>query len=203
MNSVNRIIRMKDYSLRYGGDGSVRGFIRAWRERVKNGSGVAVQVKGLEDEARGSVVLARIWQGQWVAECDVCGGNEFVDPQEPVFFCFGCGNRENGHYLRPVTFPENWEEIEALVLERPVRDRRGVTDMERAGLALPAVVVRVDGVDLPLTRSWMPGETADELRKQNSVLAGLTLNERDVVVVDLSPDPSPEWAGGSEVKNGI
>lgn len=209
MNNVNRIIRMRDYSLRYGGDGTVRGFVRVWRERMRNSSGVTVQVKGLEEAGRGKAVLARIWQGQWVAECDVCGGNEFVDPEEPVFFCFGCGNRENNSYLRPVTFPENWQEVEALVLERPVRDRRGVTDLERAGLALPAVVVKTDDGQFPLVRSWMPGETVEELRRQNSVLQGLVLDERDVVVVTPSgsnappPPIAPQLGEEKKVKNGI
>lgn len=209
MNNVDRIIRMRDYSLRYGGGGTVRGFVRVWRERMRNGSGVVINVRGLDEDARGKAVLARIWQGQWVAECDACGGNEFVDPGEPVFFCFGCGNRENNSYLRPVEFPENWAEIEAVILERPVRDRRGVTDLERAGLAQPAVIVKVDGVPFPLVRSWMPGESVDELRKQNNVLVGLTLDERDAVIVEVTPPPAPPQTnntfgdGISEVNDGI
>lgn len=186
MKNVDRIITMKDYSQRYGADGSVRGFILKWRARVQKERGVALQVNGIDGNGRGAAVKARIWQGQWIAECDVCGGNEFVDPEEPVFYCFGCGNREVGSYLRPVEFPAEWREIEGLILERPVFDKRGLSDMERAGLAKPAVVVVSGGLEYPLTRSWMPGESLDELREQNKILKDLTLNEREVVVVEVS-----------------
>jgi len=186
MKNVDRIITMRDYSQRYGADGSVRGFILKWRARVQKERGVALQVNGIDGNGSGAAVKARIWQGQWIAECEVCGGNEFVDPEEPVFYCFGCGNREVGSYLRPVEFPAEWREIERLILERPVFDKRGLSDMERAGLAKPAVVVVSGGLEYPLTRSWMPGESLDELREQNKVLKDLTLNEREVVVVEVS-----------------
>lgn len=183
MKNVDRIITAKDYSLRYGADGTVRGFILKWRAKLQKERGVTLQVNGLEGDGQGEPVQARIWQGQWIAECDVCNGHEFVAPDEPVFFCFGCGNRENRSYVRPVEFPANWQEIEQVILERPVYDKKGLTDLERAGLAKPAVIVVVDGVEFPITRSWMPGESVEELRQQNLVLVGVELNDKDVVVI--------------------
>jgi hypothetical protein len=98
-----------------------------------------------------------------------------VDPDEPVFFCFGCGNRENAGYLRPVIFPPARLEIEKLVLERPVDDIRGLDDLDRAPQARPLVFAQVDRGDgnivtLPLSRSWTPNETVEELMRQNQAV---------------------------------
>jgi hypothetical protein len=187
MSSVNRIITAKDYSLRYGGDGTARGFILRWREKLKNERGAVLQINGLDDP-QGEPVLAYIHQGQWIAECDLCGGHEFIDPQEPIFFCFGCANRSTGGYVRPVTVPENWQAIEQAILARPVHDWKGLTDLERAGLARAAVVVEKNGVEYPLVRSWKPDETLEELLAQNAVLDGLTVDDREVTKVILNDE---------------
>ena len=182
MQNVDRIIRMRDYSLRYGADGSVRGFIRKWADRLL-AQGVRVDMK-LDSEPQGEAVLAYIHQGQWIAACE-CGGHEFVDPEDQVFFCWGCVNRANNGYLRPVSFPENWDEVEALILERPVDDVRGASDLERAVQARPRVVVVTDAGEYPLVRSWQPGESAEEIRAQNSVLVEAKIPERDTLIVDM------------------
>lgn len=174
---------MRDYSLRVGGDGSARGFILKWGEKLR-AKGVRVDVK-LNEKPRGGAVLAYIHQGQWIAACE-CEGHEFVDPADPVFFCWGCVNRANDGYLRPVQFPENWEEIEALILERPVDDLRGASDLERAAQARAKVVVVTDEGEYPLVRSWKPGESAEEIRAQNSVLVdNKKIKEREVLHVDM------------------
>lgn len=49
-------------------------------------------------------VTARIDHGRWIADCE-CNGAEYVDPEEPIFFCLSCLNREHGGKLRPVKFP--------------------------------------------------------------------------------------------------
>lgn len=194
MQNVNRIITAKDYSLRWGADGTVRGFIRRWQEKLHKEKNVAVTVRGLDAEPQGEPVQAFIHQGQWLAACE-CGGHEFVNPQEPVFFCWGCTNRRHNNTLRPVEFPVRWAEIEQAVLARPVNDVRGATDLERAGLAQPLVVVVTDAGEFPLVRSWKPEESLQELLDQNAVLNGL--------------EPSQTEAGGvifvnqREVKDGV
>lgn len=164
--SVNRIITAKDYG------GSARGYIRAQQIKIHRDRGVAITIRDLEKEPLGVPVYARIWQGQWIADCE-CRGASFIDPEEPLFFCFGCGNRSNNGQPRPVIFPPTDErlEIERLVLQRPVNDLSGLTDMERAGLAQPILYKQVAQPDggvaaLPLTRSWEPGETIEELHAQ-------------------------------------
>lgn len=187
IKSVDYIITAKHY-----GNGSVRGYIRKMQERIHKERGIAVTVRELDvpagQEPTGTPVQARIWQGQWIADCE-CNSASFVDPEEPIFFCFGCGNRSNGSKPRPVIFPAKRQEIERLILERPVDDLAGLTDMERAGMARPVLFVEVNeeivepnlaaghGASAPLTkrkvvrtlplvRSWEPGETVEDLRRQ-------------------------------------
>lgn len=177
--SVDRIISAKDYG------GSARAYIRKQQQALHRGRGIAVTIKELDAEPTGLPVYARIWQGQWIADCE-CNGACFVDPDEPVFFCFSCGNRANDHKPRPVIFPATLErlEIERLLLERPVDDLAGLTDMERAGMAKPMVYVELEidtvspdpggemfpaaprTITVPLTRSWEPRQTIEDLHKE-------------------------------------
>jgi len=64
-------------------------------------------------------VYARVDSGRWLADCPICSRSNYVDPDEPVFYCFGCGNQGSGKFV-PVIFPEEREEIETLLLARPV-----------------------------------------------------------------------------------
>jgi hypothetical protein len=113
-------------------------------------------------------VYGFIENSQWIARCE-CGGCEFVDPDDGVFYCFSCCNRAYNSMLRHVVFPDadTRKEIEQLLLLRPVDDLRGQTDLERAGLARALILVQVsEDVALPLTRSWNVGETLDDLHAQ-------------------------------------
>lgn len=203
MQNVDRIIRARDYSLRHGGDGSVRSFIRKWRDTLYAQKGIPVDIKNLEGEPRGEPVRAFIHQGQWLAACEACGGHEFADPDEPVFFCWGCTNRLNSGYLRPVLFPENWQAIEQAVLARPVNDLKGASDLERAGLAQAQVYIKNGGDVYPLVRSWKPEESLEELLEQNKALAQIeadALKPGETVVVDITPASNGEAV---EVSDGI
>ncbi len=119
----------------------------------------------------GQAVLARINFGRWSAFCLDCGGSEYVDPEERIFYCFSCGNRTNGGDARPVAFPSAAmrEEIERLVMARPVDDRRGVNAMDRALKARCLVP--------GFSRSWEPPETPDELARQNELAVKMLAKE--------------------------
>jgi len=170
---INMAIKSVDYivTAKHYGNGSARGYIRKTQQKIHRERGVAVTIKNLDQAPAGAPVTARIWQGQWIADCE-CNSASFVDPDEPIFMCFGCGNRANGSRPRPVSFPPENErqEIERLLLERPVDDLAGLTDLERAGMAKPVLYVQVQGgadpLSLPLVRSWQPGETVEDLHKQ-------------------------------------
>lgn len=162
IKSLDYIITAKHY-----GNGSARQYVKNQQIKIKRDRGIAVTVNDLEKVATGEPVQARIWQGQWIADCE-CKSASFVDPEEPIFFCFGCANRLNGNKPRPVIFPpeEERKEIERLLLERPVDDMAGLTDMERAGMAKALLLKQSGQAGLPLTRSWEPYETIDDLHAQ-------------------------------------
>lgn len=184
--SVNRIISAKDYG------GGAKAYIRNWqREKMK--IGVPVLIRDIDKPATGKPLPAVIWQGQWIVRTDCCNSASFVDPDEPMFVCFSCANRANDNRPRPVQFPPEAErkEIERLLLERPVEDTAGLTDMERAGLARPLLYVEVEELEnetggpagfmdmqsmqprtvkrtFPLVRSW-EGESLEALHAEQDV----------------------------------
>lgn len=190
VKSLDYIVTAKHYSESVKADGTVAGYHRRVCQLIKERRGVVVSIVDPETTT-GDPVYARIWQGQWIADCP-CNGAEFVAPDEPVFFCFGCGNRANNGRLRPVIFPPENErlEIERLVLDRPVDDMAGLSDLERAGLAKPLIVVAVelDGGTIEhrrLGRDWLPGESLEDLQEQNAPVQTwrkLSLAERSLPI---------------------
>lgn len=176
MESIKRIISAKDYG------GSGKGYIRKQQEHFRK-RGIIVTVKDI-DKPTGKPVEPEIWQGQWIARCEDCNGASFIDPDEPMFFCFGCGNRSNGGACRPVLIPDDWREIENALLERPVNDVAGLTDLERAGMAKAFIVIQSGEETLPLVRSWKYGETVSDLHDQQD-------------------KPIKEWHRNKEDKHGL
>jgi len=75
--------------------------------------------------------------------------------------------------------------IEAAILARPVNDIKGATDLERAGLAQPAIVIKSSQGEFPLVRSWKPEESLDELLKQNAVVAHAAVEPGKIVMVEV------------------
>lgn len=165
------IIRTRDYLVRTGS--------KTVRERIKMLSGQMYRRGVLDTPFRdegvtGQAVLAEINHGQWLALCG-CGGAESVDYDEPIFYCFHCGNRDTNGRPRPVEFPtpEMRAEIEQLLLERPVQETMGTNAVDRAFNARPLATGLVDDEFVTLHRSWKPSETVAELRKQNDVIPDL------------------------------
>jgi hypothetical protein len=81
-------------------------------------------------------VYAFVEHGRWLAKCE-CGGAEAVW-DEGLFMCQSCWNSAYKHNFRPVVFPEQRQEIEAILELRPL-----------------------------LNRNWLLGETVAQLRKEN------------------------------------
>jgi len=103
-------------------------------------------------------VNARIDFGRWIFDCPDCNGCEFVDPSDPFGYCLSCGNVTIEGHARLVIFPKNMDGIENELLKRPVNDLIGANDVDRALKAKP--------VYFALSRSWNPGETIADLKKQ-------------------------------------
>lgn len=79
-------------------------------------------------------IQARIDFGRWIGDCE-CGGAEYVDPEQPFFFCLSCGNSEFDGQARQVIFPENRQEIEQVVLEIEVDQGKGGNAIQKALMA--------------------------------------------------------------------
>jgi len=160
---MSKIITAKDIAYRDGYETSQLRILGLFRKLTMRRN---LDIK-LINEVAGPEVLARIDFGRWCASCE-CGGSEYVDPDEPIYYCFSCGNYENEGRLRPVTFPSSRLEIEEAILERPVDDRRGLSKVERAFNARPKIHVQLDdGQIVPLSRSWEPHESLADIKKQN------------------------------------
>ena len=101
-------------------------------------------------------VFAYINAGRWLAHC-WCGAVGYVTRDHPIFFCLGCGNENTGGAAVPVVFPEATDEIERILLQRPVQNGPGEALTVAARTAVP----------LLLARDWLPGQSVDYLRDKN------------------------------------
>jgi hypothetical protein len=144
---MDHIITAKDITER---DGALN--LHEWIMRLVSLRGFTIR-----SSVEGNAVTARIDAGRWIADCE-CGGAEYVDPGEPIFFCFSCGNAGNKSSLRPVAFPRTRVAIENALLVRPVTLRGGKGMIEQAMRAAPA----------GLPRSWSPGISAKHLATANA-----------------------------------
>jgi len=135
---VDKVITAKDLAKREG-VGSVSERIRKLAERHGH--------TYHPDRPAGKPVRARINRGRWIADCE-CGGAEYVDPDEPLFFCMSCGNAVTSGRAREVIFPENRKDIEAEVMSRKVTYMGGRDEIEKQ--------LRAEPIGQP--RSWTPEE---------------------------------------------
>lgn len=85
--------------------------VRDWMEKAARAFKRTIDFNRVDSD---HPVFARLEVGRWIADCK-CGGAEYVDPADPIFFCMSCGNTEYGGAIRPVVFPEKRNEIEAAV----------------------------------------------------------------------------------------
>lgn len=122
---------------------------------------------------KGPPIWARIERGRWIADCDFevqgirCNGAEWVTPGEP-FYCVKCGNAKTNGQARPVIFPENKENIEAAVMERPLINMApGAHPVLQTLGGIPALGIQTDQGMLVVGREWHPGETVKDLRDQH------------------------------------
>jgi hypothetical protein len=108
--------------------------------------------------AERKTVNARIDFGRWVADCPDCNGCEYVNPDDPFFFCLSCGNVTLEGLARKVIFPKNMPDIEKELIRRPVNDLIGANAVDKA--------LKAKSIYPGLSRSWNPGESVAELKRQ-------------------------------------
>ena len=91
-----------DKQIRFGKDLARRDRCGSFEEWIRKFAGTRmVRVGALNKKFP---VKARVDHNRWIADCE-CGGAEYVDPDEPIFFCFSCDNMAFNNMLRPVIFP--------------------------------------------------------------------------------------------------
>jgi hypothetical protein len=106
----------------------------------------------------GAPVAAFVDHGRILAQCDICGSHEYVDPDNRIFYCMGCGN--NGSTAaRPVEFPDDWAQIEAALSARPIVEGFGRDWIEKVMRSTPGIA--------DLARAWRPGVSAAQLEAEN------------------------------------
>lgn len=98
----------------------------------------AVNVPVPTGMAADPTVVVYAFRGVWRAVCPLCGGAQHASRDE-WFYCFYCRNEQAAGKLLPQVWPVNADVIERVLMFRP----------------------------LPEYRSWAPGETITDLRRQD------------------------------------
>lgn len=142
---MNRILTAIDVARR-DNQPSVKEWLRITSIQLKMKGGCPTVFNGNMGTGK---VHAYISNGRWMAICDEpgCAGCEYVDPQEPLFYCLTCGNGRSGSG-KQVIFPKDRGEIEAAMLERAMVASAGNDEVTRMFNARP--------VHAKLRRDWMP-----------------------------------------------
>jgi len=86
------------------------------------------------------VAFAYILRSGWVVGCLFCEETLFAEPRS-TFFCPSCLMGENNGKTVQVSFPENWQHIEEILMQRPN----------------------------PLTRNWLLHESIKDLLIENEI----------------------------------
>lgn len=132
-----------------------RGFGKA---RLKAWNGKAADDK--------PAVYAHISGGRWMAQCP-CGAYSYVCRRRPIHWCMVCGNGTLGAAV-PVIFPDDADEIERILLLRPVQAGYSDAPTQAAMQALALVP--------GLRRDWFSGQSLDwliEKNRENGVVNGI------------------------------
>lgn len=91
-----------------------------------------------EGRADGPVVVPAVNHSRWLAKCPFCASSQHAS-EDGLFYCAICSNEAGGHRTIPLAFPVNAGEIASVLKIRP----------------------------LPEQRNWNPGESIDDLRRQD------------------------------------
>lgn len=115
-------------------------------------------------EMSDSLVYARVDFGRWICDCEL-GHACYVEPSDPFFYCYVCGNETTGGKGRHVIFPDHRVEIENELLKRKVKLAMA---LPKNLLAQPTqVAMNSRGYPNPmLGRSWRPGESVESLKME-------------------------------------
>lgn len=89
------------------------------------------------------VTYAEVNWGRWIVRCPFCPSAQLASRSARWFLCHFCGNKAVGGQWIPLVWPDNVSEIEAALSVRP-----------------------------PNNMNWIPGETVEDLLKENEKWLG-------------------------------
>lgn len=98
-----------------------------------------------QDGVTDGEVVAYVNHGRWIAECPDCAGAQIVSEKERRFWCLNCGNATVNFAWRHVRMPQKRTAIETKLVLRPAARS-----------------------DRAVTRNWLPGETVEDLQRENA-----------------------------------
>ena len=133
---------------------------KAWNDSI--GAGRIASDRSFPDPDADTVntVAARIVWNRWIVDCITCNSATICSRVTLRFICPDCGSPENDYQWYAITYPENWKEIHAVLLERP---------KPLAGnYASPS-------------RNWDPSESVAELKAENDKQGNLRKVERTIL----------------------
>ena len=90
---------------------------------------------------------ARINHGRWIVDCPICNSAEYVFEGKHLLLCQNCMN-DGTDLFREVTLPANIDKIEAILNKRQAKEY-------------------IAGRPNYPNRNWEPGQTLDDLEKEN------------------------------------
>lgn len=73
---------------------------------------------------------AEVFEGQWIVRCDGCRNAQFTSRAEKRFFCVCCLNAAHGGQWVRVAWPKRADDIEAVLLARPLFQQRNYSSGE-------------------------------------------------------------------------
>ena len=109
----------------------------AWKRGRLNKQAARFQISLRDPDGQEEPIPAHVSKGAWLVHCPDCRGVEYAW-EEGFFLCCSCLNSKAGHKIRQSAFPVERKEIEELLEVRPL-----------------------------LNRNFYPGETLDDLRREN------------------------------------
>ena len=105
--------------------------------------------------------------GRWLVKCE-CGNVMYAEPSDPIAFCNDCGNVGIPHgNARQVIFPDNRIEIEAALMERELGGGELLKEKMLGKKGASQTMLMPQFAPVVVSRSWNPGETADDLRAEH------------------------------------
>lgn len=113
----------------------------------------------IEDER---TLVAYVNHGMWVADCHYCNSGIAIHPEWGVAACLGLGCHR---VYRSIEIPPEWQEIEAVLIERPMRNQHWLTSESVEKLVEENVR---NGYPTGVTRSPAPGGTRGDAKDGRS-----------------------------------